>query len=149
MARLRRGLGGQAFRGGGEFAILHHFGADETFRDVTVDRVRGFDGSRALPDVPGADFVFAGGEEGNVAERLVELPGQDVQGRLGDAEGGEKFGAFVRVFDLRDFGFGFGGEFADFGAGAGDFRFRGFKKFRVRFAAVERDDKPFHGEKLE
>src|SRR5438034_3046827 len=79
MARLRRGFGGQAFRGGGEFAILHHFGADEAFGDVAVDRVRGFDGGRALPDVPGADFVFAGGEEGNVAERLVELAGENVQ----------------------------------------------------------------------
>ncbi len=56
--------------GAGQFAVLHHLGADETAGEVRVDRVRGVDGVRAMADGPGADFVFAGGEEARCSRAL-------------------------------------------------------------------------------
>jgi len=47
----------------GQFAVLHYLGADETPGDVRMDRVGCLDGTRAVADGPGANFVFAGGEE--------------------------------------------------------------------------------------
>ena len=121
-------FGGMAgVTGGDEFGVVHDFGADEASGDVAVNRMGGIDGCCALPDGPGADFVFAGREKRNVAKRFLELLGEDVQGRLGNAKRSEKFGAFFRVFDLRDFGFSLSGKFADFGAWAGDFGFGGFE----------------------
>lgn len=75
-----------------------------------MDDVGGFDGGATLPDRPRPDFVLAGGEETDVAERLIEHPGQHVDCRFLNAERREKLGAFLRVFDLRDFGFEFGVE---------------------------------------
>ena len=60
------------FGGGYEFAVMHDFGADEAAGDVAVNGVGGFDGVGAMPDGPGADFVFAGGEEADVSKRFVE-----------------------------------------------------------------------------
>src|SRR5664280_1039785 len=56
----------------GEFTVFHHLGPNETAGKITVNRMSGVDGSRAVADCPGAHFVLTSGEEGDVAQRLVE-----------------------------------------------------------------------------
>ncbi len=72
-------FGGMAsVAGAGKLAVLHDLGADEPAGDIGVNGMRRFHGGGAVTDRPGADFIFARGEEGNITERPVEQARQDV-----------------------------------------------------------------------
>src|SRR5438105_10378598 len=49
----------------------HHFGANETFREIAVDLARGIDGLLAAAHGPGAHLVLAHGEEGAQTQQPV------------------------------------------------------------------------------
>ena len=91
--------------GGDEVGVLHDFGANEASGKIGVNGVRSIHGGFAVTDRPRADFVFANGEEGDVAQRSVKQPGKNMNRGFLNAERREKLGAFGGILDLRDFGF--------------------------------------------
>jgi len=83
-----------------------HFGADETAREIGVNRARGVQRARADGNRPRAHLVLADGEKRLQAKQSVRQTNDFGESRFGDAIFREKFARVLR-WHLRDFHFEF------------------------------------------
>ena len=73
-----------------EVLVGDGFGFDEASFEVGVDDSGGLGRGVSLSDCPGADFFFAGGEEGLQAEELIGVADEGVGAGFLNAEFGEE-----------------------------------------------------------
>src|SRR5579862_6645799 len=82
------------------------FGADEMFFEIGVDRPGSFLRTGIGGDLPGAAFVFSGGEKRDDAEQAVRRAYEARETAFFQPVTGKKFGS-VSIAHLRELGFDF------------------------------------------
>jgi hypothetical protein len=107
---------GNAARGEEVFAA-NDFGANEALFDVAVNFTRGFDGSGAFANGPGANFRLARGEKREQTHEVVGCANQAVEARLLQAVGGQQLRGFL-VVHFGKFGFETAADSHNRGVGA-------------------------------